>query len=286
MSDKYYKALRPEQKAILDGFPTLSASELAAVNDMFQHYVFYKSVKGGKTLWTSCCGKNGIFNADLQQTMTPELWAISFGKHNDSVTCPFCGKKATLKCVGKLGRKLKITQYIPVVFLHEVNGDIYAQSYWARKTYDDLSQEPHYMVTCVYHFTPGKATMFYEAHVDYKKYEWTVVVEPQKGSKRKITEPFIGGSGMFLKYEYYKVINIDALETSAFKYCQYTEWARQNDTYRYFNKHFNLMKYLTAACQYPYTLEMLMKNGTSSKFDYPCSMKLVNDLMFYGKKKR
>lgn len=273
-----YGTMNGEQKAILDGFPTLSAEELEEVNNLFTHYVFFESTKGGRKIYTSCCHKKGEIQF-LQETMLPEHTEFFYAAHNEIVRCPYCGKEAVLKNVGRCGKMKKLEQYIPVLFLHERDGDIYAQGYWVHKGYSghwtELTGEPKYKNTDNYHFTPGKATMFYERYACNGKYEWESVVEPKKGSKEKIKEPFMNGSGMYMQYASYKVINLDAIKKSAFRYCQYESWAFKKSTYIENQEHWNLIKYLASACQYPYAIEMLIKSGFNI---------LVDDLIYQGKK--
>lgn len=260
---KGYEYLTAEQATILDGFPVLSADDLNTANNMFTHYVFYERNKTGWTISTSCCHQTERDYPFLQRTEAPSHYEFIQSNHNDTVVCPYCGKRATLKCIGRIKNRTRLTEYVPITFLHAKDGELYAQCYWGRKIYDNQSfrGEPQYMVTNVYHFTPGKATMFEACYSN----EWKAHIDEGRlnPAKRQVTEPFTEGSGMMWHYARYGVINTEAIKDTFLRYCQYMElYYRPRHT-----THMNLMRYLTLACLYPSAVEMLMKNGLNRLVD-------------------
>lgn len=258
-----YQYLTPTQASILDGFPVLTAEDLETANNIFTHYVFYERNKTGWTLSTSCCHQTERDYPFLQRTEMTSHYEFIHSNHNDTVECPYCGRRATLKCIGRIKNRTRLTEYVPIAFLHAKDGELYAQCYWGRKVYDNKSfgGEPTYMVTNVYHFEPGKATMYnldfgnqWQAHSDEGR------LNP---AKRKVNEPFTEGSGMMWNYAPYNVINAEAIQETFLRYCQYMELYHRP---RY-SAYANMMRYLTVACLYPGAVEMLMKNGLNRLVD-------------------
>ena len=149
--------------AELAEFPGLTERELKAAENLFADYIFYHTEGRGRRVWTSCCHKAGIYLAAGVGAADPVRGVLA-SRHNEMVCCPFCGRWATLKCIGRIGRGALLEEYQPVVFLRasEDGQTLWAQGYWARKLYDKddtdtLSAEPRYMATEVYRFRPGEA---------------------------------------------------------------------------------------------------------------------------------
>jgi hypothetical protein len=263
----------------LPDFDMPTEAELEEANSFFTAYVFYECRKGGRFLWTSCCRRAENW-PEIQRTMGPDDMAISWGGHNDKVRCPFCGREATLKNVRKLGKKKNLVQFEPVVFLKEERGNLFALAYWMCKDFGrKLNDPPEFMLASAYRFMPGRAERSYidgwngELQTDFVEGNY----DP---NHRKITEPFITGSGLFMKYVYYRVIGIDAIGKSSFRYCQYENFRRQ---YHTGNMHDDLMKYLAACCIYPRNIEMLMKAGPRELvISLVCGRKKNADIIKWG----
>lgn len=261
--------LTVEQRALLHSFPVLSEEDLEAVNSLYKHYIFYEKVSGGRKLHTSCCHREGDFYPDLVKLDTEEHREFVASGHNAAVVCPYCGKNATLKSIEKSKKCISLQQSEEVVFLHCVNGELYAQAYWTNKRFGAgyYSQEPYYMTSIVYHFCKGKASMFY---MQYGTWYCIEQVAPLRG-RLKIIEPF-RLSGIYSSTLKYYVINHRCLAQSDFKYCHPETWDK---AYRpVTGKTVELMKYLTICCMYPEKIEMLRKKGM---------IRVIEDLM-RGKK--
>ena len=236
--------------------------ERAAVNDLYPAYVFYRETRSGREIFTSCCRRH----VGADDRTIPPLYDAAWTRHNDLLSCPFCGAQATMKEIRYLRSRKKLEAYIPVVFLRAVRGELWALAAWTRKLYGgDLLDEPEYHVVGVYHFAPGKATK-YEGFWGKNKPDHTC--EEKKNinpRKRRINEPFTDGTGYMFAYEPYYVAGLDAIDRSDFRYCQYELFHRGRG-----GLHTSLMKYLAACCVYPRDMEMLMKCGADD---------LVNDLV-------
>lgn len=100
-------------------FPKIDAAYYAReVNKLFTPYIFVHNEKKGRHIWCSCCNREEVLS-EIPRTMTPAHISIWWGKHNDEGFCPYCGAAVTIKETGRLGKKKKLLEYHPVVFLSE-----------------------------------------------------------------------------------------------------------------------------------------------------------------------
>jgi len=262
------KYLTAAEKNILNSFPGLTQEELAAANDLFEHYVIYEAVPGGRKIWTSCCHKELTLKMP-QRTETPELRDVLYGSHNEYITCPWCGKHATLKCRGKFRGGRTTFAEGQVLFLKAYNGGLYAQGYWMNKDFRDRPADyPHYCTAAVYWFEPGKAVQF---TTDYGTWYPTF----ERGSmhrKKEVGEPF-HNYGLYSGVIPYAVIGLEELDKSFARYCDYQRFRFQDSPGAVLYD--DLIRFLTIAAVYPRQLEMLNKAG---------QLTLINNLMWEGKK--
>lgn len=263
-----YGARFPETLEALPGFQMPTESELAEVNSWFDPYIFYKTVKSGREITASCCGRREVIYPALERTQTPELWALMRARHNDTAVCPFCGRTGTVKCAGRTRDSFRKAVYKPVVFLREKYGGLMALAAWVRKQYLPGAEQlgPEFKITHAYSFTPGR--------VDDTTYwfggreEHFAVKGDYRPRKQRIKEPFMDGYGCMFSYVSYRVIGLDAIGKSAFRYCGYERFADGEGP-----EHSGLMGFLGACCFYPRDVEMLLKSGAG---------KLVWDLVYRG----
>lgn len=263
-----YRYIDGETISVIEGFPMPTAEEKKLVNNFFTPYIFFREDRDGRWLTTSCCNRAESFYPLLCRTETGQHYELITGKHNDYATCPYCGKRAQLKHIGKLGKRKKLLEYIPVVFLREREGGILALTAWTRKDYlGPLEEEPLYMINGVYHFEPGRARFFTDW---YGKWEVNKEISGDlRIGKDWISEPFTEGSGMMRSYCSYRVIGLEAIQQSAFRWCQYEKWHKTGA------HHSSLMRYLMVCCFYGRNVEMLIKCGMEE---------LVEDLIWARKK--
>ena len=255
-----YRRMKKGQK-IMDGndaelaeFPGLTERELKAAENLFADYIFYHTEGRGRRVWTSCCHKAGIYLAAGVGAADP-VQGVLASRHNEMVCCPFCGRWATLKCIGRIGRGAMLEEYQPVVFLRasEDGQTLWAQGYWARKLYDKddtdtLSAEPRYMATEVYRFRPGEAVRWGNNYHGWEREENGFGSEPFRRD------------GLFSPYERYTVIGLDEIGRTFLRYtdAEHTgvwNWRRTD------GKTETLMRYLTLAAQHTVQTEMLAKAG-------------------------
>ena len=270
-----------EAQKIFDEFPKIDASAMTElVNDLFTPYLFFHRERTDTiSLWSSCCNRRGRMDK-VPRTIGKTERAIIFGKHDDTATCPFCGKTVTLKNVSRLGKRKKLLEYHPVIFLNAKDGDLYARCYWARKDYqEELDTPPLFMYVVAMHFSIGRSESVSYEQVSWDRfsYKHRVLEGNYDPVHRVITEPFTEGSFWNgFRYCPYYVFGLEEIAASDFKYCQYDHYDRTilAESKRL---HTDLCKYLAAYSIYPRQIEMLMKTGGKD---------LVTDLVSGRKKNR
>lgn len=241
--------MRLPDNSILEEFPGLSAEELEAVNNFYDHYLFYQKDGHGRRVWTSCCHHQNEYIGPDMMLVTPEHRAVLWAKHGDPIACPFCGRPVEVKSIGTSRRCAKLGRYIPVVFLHasEDGDSIYAQAYWTHKDFSgNYAAEPLYMPTRVYRFRRGEALQWEREDI---RGGWEM--RPKKA--RHIQQPFDRNTDN----PGYRVVGMERLQGSFLRYTQYESWDLRgmNDN----RLHTSLVRYLALAALYPESVEMLMK---------------------------
>ena len=269
----------------LEQFPIIEDTKAVTmqVNRLFEPYVFFENHKGSKELWCSGCLRHW-FMPMPPRTITTVEYELMYNGHNEHVTCPYCGARAKYKNARKLGGKKNLQEYRPVVLLTEKDGDLYARAYWTRKTYARLDEAPQFYFVEAYHFTPGRATIYYELEGKLKQRSISGNYDPVH---RVITEPFTQGSYYWFSYTPYVVIGLEAIGRSAFKYCGYedfekgieAEWGLEKCRTRS-----DMMKFLAAASIFPRQIEMLIKTGFGELvYDLVCGRKKNKDIFDWRK---
>lgn len=260
--------LQPTMNSLpLEDFPAIDAAEVTRqVNRLFTPYLFIRHDRKAHMTEVQCsvCGGSGSL-PDVMRTITNADAEIIWGRHNDEACCPYCGERMRLKEIGRLGQRKKLQEWHPVIILTERDGDIYARGYWTRKQYKcGLTEPPEFMLTCAYHFTPGRATI-------YTSNGYSGSIEGNYDPvHRVITEPFTSGDYFYSTYESYAVIGLSEIERSVFRYCGQhitchgyaVTWGLET----FYVQH-DLMKFLAACCIYPRQIEMLNKTGFAELVD-------------------
>lgn len=257
-------------------FPT--EAEQKEVNGFFKRYIFFKNIPGGRELTTSCCGKHEAHWDTYQRTMGDVEYGISYGAHNDHATCPFCGAGVTLKEIRRLGKRKRLREYQPIVFLKARRGQLTAIGGWAMKDYlAELNEAPVFKITSCYRFKPGQAEQIYKDA--FGAWGSRKIAGDFNPNQRTITEPVAESTFYYNEiYCSYHVIGIEAIERTSFKYCQYDAFARRCSIQReggYPEMHDDLIKFLSLCCIFPRAVEMLIKGGMPQ---------IVSDMVCYRKK--
>lgn len=266
-----------ETEKIFRKFPKIKAQQLTKeVNELFRRYLFVKRGRKEIEVWSSCCGKHERMDR-IPRTITPEMWPILYGKHNEKEACPYCGKELTVKEVGRLGKRKNLLEYHPVIFLSARRGDLFARCYWSRKDYQgDLAELPKFMDCYAFHFSIGKTDVFYQDGWDRGVIHKTVTGN-YNPNQRPVHEPFWEGSWFDMHYLPYSIFGMDELAKSDFRYCQYDAFRMPQSGSEGMALHSDFIKYMTAYTIYPRQIEMLMKGG---------GKELVDDLVTGRRKNR
>lgn len=244
----------PEERAILDAWPVVTAEDMEKMNDLFPHYIFFRPDKTGVSIWTSCCGRT----ERRDRLQEPEIGLLVRLGHNEGFVCPWCGRSVTLKDLRKAGKRKQLERYEFTLLLHAREDALYADAVVLRKDYGtekSLTARPTYLLSSMYRFLAGGVMQ-----VDYQNWgDGCVSYEREKLGRRKLVqEPFKAGSISFFRHEPYAILNREAArECSVTRYSGYFEhWERGGGPY--FS---DFISYLTAYCIYPRQVELLVKAG-------------------------
>lgn len=280
-----YREINNPLQPTIEQFPIIEDTEAVTkqINRLFEPYVFFENHKKCKELWCSCCMKHW-FMPMPPRTVTTVEYELMYNGHNEYVTCPYCGARAKYKNAKKLGKKKNLLKYHPVVLLDEKGGDLFARAYWTRKTYSKLDAAPEFYLVEAYHFTPGRATIYYDFDYTPKQRSISGNYDPVH---RVITEPFTEGSSYWYRYTPYVVLGIEAIGRSSFKYCGYEEFEKGIEAVRGQEKcrmRCDMMKFFAAASIYPRQIEMLIKTGLGELvYDLVCGRKKNKDIFDWSK---
>lgn len=255
-----------------EGFPDPDINAVEdEVNKHFEPYIFFRNHKGGRTLYTSCCGLEREW-PDTKRTETPADRSISWGEHNFEAICPFCGRAVKLKNLSKVGQMKNLREWHPFFVYTEHNGVLYSQGFWARKIYHprndcSLTARPEFMPVYSYCYEPGKVT--------YKEcwYEkWTnSIIKPGYAARGTATCGKFYDRGKVVGH---RVIGAEAIKRSFLRWSQYENWSHRSIE---FGVHTEMPQYLAWASIYPRQVEMLVKAGIDC---------LVTDLVCGYERKR
>lgn len=245
-----YEYITAEQKE-LDEFPKLNVKKtLQQVNALFTPYIFVKNEGGGKLIWTSCCNRHEYWPG-IPRTCTPAHLSVWWGQHNYEGTCPFCGRRVTIKETRYIRLRNSLTEYHPVILISQKGGSVYARGYWARKVYEgDYAAPPMFFIRYAYKFTPGEV-----AEWSWGWYSGTHkrLIHPGYSPKNEaIRENFYGDRGA---RESYSIFGAESIDKSFLKYTGWREWIGDK------KYHLNFMNFLCLASMCPMKVEMLVKFG-------------------------
>lgn len=254
-----------EDQAILDEWPTVTGNDLTALNDLFPHYIFFRPGKDETEFHTSCCGRRETIS-HLRRTEWPwENGLLYACRHNQSYTCPWCGRTATMKDLRRAWKRKSLKSFECALLLHARDGVLYADALSLRKAYeteDGLTAKPEYWLSSGYRFSLGDVM-----EIDYQCFDPHGVVAHERerlGRKKQVAEPFRNGNLYWYSYEPYAIVNRDALDACpSLRFCQFFgAWQyRPGGPRGYARKFHDFVSYLTAYCMYPRQIELLVKAG-------------------------
>lgn len=268
------------ERALLDGWPTVTEKDLVRMNDLFHHYLFFRREGELMKLWASCCGHKEE-RPYLARTQDETHWTLLDLAHRDRLTCPWCGREVTAIDLARARGRKSLRQYELAVVLHARGDAIYADALALRKEYRDetgLTARPEAWCSSGYYFTRGEVMQADHQCLGGERRPCITWERERLGRKKLVQEPFKNGSLSWYGHESYHVLNRQALEQHPFfRYCGFFDrWQyRPGGARGYAAKHHELISYLTAYAIYPRQVEML------SKLEY---WEPISDLVWTRKK--
>ena len=268
------------ERALLDGWPTVTEKDLVRMNDLFHHYLFFRREGELMKLWASCCGHKEE-RPYITRTQDETHWTLLDLAHRDRLTCPWCGREVTAIDLARARGRKSLRQYELAVVLHARGDAIYADALALRKEYRDetgLTARPEAWCSSGYYFTRGEVMQADHQCLGGERRPCVTWERERLGRKKLVQEPFKNGSMYWYGHESYHVLNRQALEQHPFfRYCGFFDrWQyRPGGARDYAAKHHELISYLTAYAIYPRQVEML------SKLEY---WEPISDLVWTRKK--
>lgn len=241
--------------------PPLNQAEKDAINAIFPTYIFRRSKT--REIWTSCCHRYETLRPLSDQSRAEEAVLAephqreaknSFCSHpKENVECPFCGRPAIIKEVGRTGNRDNLSRWRRAVVLRWYRGALWARAYDCGKHYSgghSLTGEPDCKLVGVYRFKPGLAeATTRDWHRDLPFMSVVRQDSPLTKGRWNIRGPFNANAEYGIGCD---VIGLEEIQKSPFRYCMAAEAERGTAKF---------LEFLTACCFYPKQIEMLMKAG-------------------------
>lgn len=247
----------PEERRILENWPTVTAEDIGQMNDLFPHYLFFRPDSSGVSFHTSCCGHCERLKLLKRTQVSKESRLLSNLEHNREYTCPWCGRSVTMKDLRKAGKRKSLRTYRCAVLLHAGENALYADAVVLQKSYEmeaDLTANPWYLLSSMYRFTAGDAM-----EVDYQECErgWITHERNRLGPVKLVQEPFKSGAVSWYQHRSYFILGRQAVQTCPVtRYCHYFDiWRPKAEIFSDF------ISYMTAFSVYPRQIEMLARSG-------------------------
>lgn len=250
---KVFRNCTEREREDIKNWPVFTDEDVAAINDLFDHYLFYHwEDRDMMRVWTSCCHRKGTVHR-LSREQVYEKYELITAKHNDHIKCPYCGRKVQKKAVGKIGKGLNLREWHQAAVVHVREDGVYITAVYARKEYDPVCKShftdlPEVRLASAYRFRPGEVmqvdNLYYGQY--YVTYE-----HGQLGKRKLVQEPFHCST--------YRVIGLERLRESWLRYCQYDQYTGIG-----YDRPLSdnaMVSYLTAYSLYPKQVEMLVKMG-------------------------
>lgn len=165
---------------LLKAAPPLRESELKAINALYPAFLFRRHRT--RQIWTSCCGKKEklseysplMFEEHQAEIIERKYYGCgSFypsqaPQKQEKVKCPYCGREAVLKEVGRCGKGDNLFSFRRVVVLRWYRNALWGMGYNTEKGYaprsEILTNLPSASLTHIWRFTPGR--------VQYAERDW------------------------------------------------------------------------------------------------------------------
>ena len=240
--------------------PPLSQEEQESINALFPTYIFRRSRT--RELWTTCCHRHVTLPTLIYHEEGERL--VMEAEHQrepknsyqhapeENVRCPYCGRFAIVKELGRTGRRDNLTRWKRAVSLRWDGEALCARAYDCSKHYGSdysLTDLPACRLMGVYRFRPGLAEATTRYYHNYPFSGIDCQAGPLTNGRWNVQGPFFYNSDYGMGYS---IIGMGEIQKSPFRYCMAKEFVKRYDRF---------LEFLTACCFYPRQIEMLMKAG-------------------------
>lgn len=261
--------------ALAKAAPDIRADQMEEINAAFDHYIF--RIRRTGEVWTSCCRRHEHISREQGEAFAAVLdaphhcgdreYATHYRychcgmisapppKEPDLVKCPFCGRMAKVKELGRCGKRQNLHQWTRGVVLRQYRGSLWAIAYDAAKDYEGpdtvLTDLPELFITKVYRFRAGVAERAgrWFASNPWQSYE--LLNKMPVKLPIPFHEPFNNSAEYGMSYD---VIGAEELKKSAFRFCQVEAYIKNGHAS-------DLMRVLALCTQRPRHVEMLTRAG-------------------------
>ncbi len=241
--------------------PSMSEAELERINALFPAFIFRRSRT--RELWTACCRRHVTLPDQIGQSR--EERRVMAEPHQREpknywedkrpmVPCPYCGREAVVKEVGRTGTRKNLSAYRRAIIFRWWMGALWANAYECEKHYTgsyQLTGTPDCKLTGIYRFRPGLAEGCSRPWRGGNCAFSNIARQdtPLEKGKWHVHDPFSCNAEYGAGYD---VIGLQEVQKSPFRYCMVEQWEKG---------HSDVVEFLEACCFYPRQIEMLMKAG-------------------------
>lgn len=241
--------------------PSMSEAELERINALFPAFIFRRSRT--RELWTTCCRRYVTLPDQIGQSMEERQVMAELHQREprnywedkrQTVPCPYCGREAVVKEVGRTGTRKNLSAYRRAITFRWWRGALWANAYDCGKHYTggyQLTGTPDCKLIGIYRFRPGLAEgcsrPWWGGNCAFSKIAKQDT--PLEKGKWHVHDPFSCNAEYGTGYD---VIGLQEVQKSPFRYCMVEQWEKG---------HSDVVEFLEACCFYPRQIEMLMKAG-------------------------
>ena len=259
---------KKEIDRLVKGMPALTEQAIEQTNALFPAYIFRVHKK--RELWTTCCRRHVVLPKQGWSAAEDDVMAAPHRREEyreypgcgaawggasrrpEEIACPYCGKLASVKEMGRTGDRKNLWCYRRSVVLRQWRGALWAVAYDCEKDYRGacLTAAPSFHAIGIYRFRMGFAE-------GTSRYWWGECAWNAYQTQKR--PPKSGGHWMKAPYGYtrelgtgYELVCLNELERSEFRYCAGADILHSGA---------DLIGFLSACCFYPRQIEMLQKAG-------------------------
>lgn len=242
--------------------PPLTPGELEQLNGLYPAYLFRN--RKGRELWTSCCGRHErapkgedgeavaeVMEAEHQREIVNTYWRPN-PERQKTLPCPFCGRKAVVKELGRTGKRDNLCAWKRAVVLRWYRGALWVRAYDTCKKYRDeraLTARPDWTLEAVYRIVPGKVEFAEKRWGEARVGGYKVWTNAARKDAVTVPEPFRYSVEYGMGYD---LIGVEELEKSPLRWCGFSEFEKRSE---------KVIRFLAVCAFWPRQVEMLIKAG-------------------------